>query len=192
MSQLDRSLFLYLNGLHSSATDPLWVFITSNWFWIFFFVPVAYFLFKKYGKKSFMPALCVPLLFLLADQGTNLIKNYFERLRPCQVEDLLGLIHFLAPHCGLYGFWSAHAANSFAQITFFMCLGIIPHGIHRKLFYPYFILFATLVSLSRVMVGVHYPGDILFGMIYGILCGLLVYVLFKYILKKLNNNIQPT
>lgn len=184
MHELDRSLFLHLNGLHSPAMDGFWIFVTGNWAWAFLFVPIAFFIFKKFGRKGFVPALCVPLLFLLADQGSNLIKNLVARPRPCRAEDLQGLVHFTASHCGQYGFWSAHAANVFAQITFFILLGIIPLGRQRKIWYPYFILFGLLVSISRIMVGVHYPGDIVAGMLYGIICGLFVYAIYKSVEKK--------
>eukprot|EP01031_Cornospumella_fuschlensis_P020041 gene20041-24560_t len=115
MVELDHSLFLFLNGLHSPVSDAFWLVMTGNWAWAAFFIPVAYFVFKKYGKQGFWMALAVPLLFLLADQGTNVAKFWFERPRPCREPALEGLVHFIASHCGLYGFWSAHAANSVAQ-----------------------------------------------------------------------------
>jgi len=184
VSPLDRSLFLFINGLNVPATDAFWLFATSNWFWIFFFVPTVYFLFKKFGRFGLVVAVCIPVLFLLADQGTNLAKFYFMRPRPCRAEDLTGLVYFIAPRCSPYGFWSAHAANAFAQIAFFICLF---NSIRdktatrfRRILFPYFILFGFLVSVSRIMVGVHYPGDILVGALYGVICGLLVYVLYRY------------
>lgn len=183
MLEVDRSLFLWLNGCHHPVMDTFWLAMTSNWVWVLFFIPVAYFLFKKYGKKGFFPAVCVSLLFLVADQGTNVAKYYFVRPRPCRAEELQGLVHFIASHCGEYGFWSAHAANVFAQVTFFIVLGVIPSHLRRYI-YPYFIVFALLVSVSRIMVGVHYPIDILVGMVYGMVCGLLVYALYMFLAKK--------
>lgn len=183
MLELDRSLFLFLNGRHTPVSDAFWTAMTEHWVWAAFFIPVAYFVFKKYGRQGFWMALAVPLLFLLADQGTNIAKYWFERPRPCREPELQGLVHFLAPHCGLYGFWSAHAANSTAQVTFFMGVGVVPVHL-RKWVYPGFVLFAFMVSFSRIMVGVHYPGDILTGAAYGLLCGFLVCRLYRWGEKK--------
>lgn len=183
MLEADKKLFLLLNGLHSSASDTFWLLITSNWAWLLLFLPMTYFAWKKLGKFIFIPAICVALLFLLADQGTNLAKAFFERPRPCREETIQGLVHFIAPRCSLYGFWSAHAANSFAQITFFMLSGIIPKNL-RHIFFPYLLLFGIIVSLSRIMVGVHYPGDIFAGAIFGILCGLLGIAIYRLALRK--------
>lgn len=183
MQALDRSLFLYFNGLHSPASDVFWLLMTNNWTWVAFFIPVGYLVFNRYGKQGFWVALCVPLLFLLADQGTNLAKFYFMRPRPCRAEELQGLVHFIAPRCSLYGFWSAHAANATAQIVFFMAIGLVKRP-RRRYVYPLFILFALTVSFSRIMVGVHYPGDILTGAAYGALCGLAVYGLYVRFLRK--------
>lgn len=187
---MDRALFLFLNGLNRPYTDAFWLAATSHWAWVLFFVPAAYFLFKKFGKNSLIPVLCVPLLFLLADQGTNIAKAFFERPRPCRAEDLQGLVYFIAPRCSPYGFWSAHSANAFAQLTFFICLGIVPAGNLRRVVYAYFIFFGVMVGLSRIMVGVHYPGDILAGAVYGTLCGLTVYGGYRWAVKKIYNRGQ--
>lgn len=185
MQAVDRSLFLFINGLHHPLTDGFWLFMTSNWAWLFFFVPVGYWLFTRLGKKGIYPALCVALLFLLADQGTNVAKYFFARPRPCLDEELKMSMHFLAPYCGTKGsFWSAHAANVIAQITFFIGIGLVPITT-RKLVYPYFFLFGFLVALSRIMVGVHYPFDILVGSVYGFFCGVLVLFLYRWLTKKL-------
>lgn len=183
MVELDHSLFLFLNGQHSPVSDAFWLVMAGNWVWAVFFVPVAYFVFKKYGRQGFWMVLAVPLLFLLADQGTNLAKFWFERPRPCREPALAGTVHFIASHCGVYGFWSAHAANSMAQVVFFIGVGVVPVWA-RRWAYPLFILFVLLVSLSRIMVGVHYPGDTLVGWLYGACCGFLVCRLYLWVEKK--------
>lgn len=51
MQALDRSLFLYFNGLHSPASDVFWLLMTNNWTWVAFFIPVGYLVFNRYGKQ---------------------------------------------------------------------------------------------------------------------------------------------
>ena len=77
----------------------------------------------------------------------------------------------------LYGFFSAHAANTFAIASFFY--------FSFKTRSPYFFLlffWASIVSYSRIYVGVHFPLDIIVGGIFGILTGLF----FAYGINKIN------
>lgn len=179
MMELDRQLFLFLNGLHHPFTDVFWQAMSDKWIWLFYLLPAVYFVVKRYGKKSVLPLLVIPVLFLLADQGSNVAKAFFARPRPCRAEELTGLVHFLAPRCSLYGFWSAHAANAFSQVTFILLLAPVGQKTVGHVFYGFLIVWATGVALSRVMVGVHYPGDILAGALFGSLCGWLMYQVFK-------------
>lgn len=170
--------------MHHPFTDDFWVFMSSHWAWLFFYVPALYFVVKRFRIQAIIPVLFIVALIFLADQGTNLAKQYFERPRPCREEELAGMVHFLAKHCGLYGFWSAHAANAFAQISFFMFLNVIPKGKLRLGVYSFLFTWAILVAFSRVMVGVHFPFDILAGAVYGVLCAILLYMIFRRYFKK--------
>ena len=69
---------------------------------------------------------------------------------------------------GLYGFFSAHAANSFALATFF-------YFSFRKISsnFKYLFLWAIIVSYSRIYIGVHFPGDVIIGSCFGIITGYL-------------------
>ena len=81
---------------------------------------------------------------------------------------------------GMYGFISSHAANTFAVATFISLL--VKNS--RMTFMMY--IWALIPTYSRVYLGVHYPGDVFFGLIDGILCGAVVYFLYVFILKKLS------
>jgi len=90
------------------------------------------------------------------------------------------MVHLVRNHCGgEYGFVSSHAANTFAIAAFTLL-------IIRKSWYSIFIiLWATLVSYSRIYMGVHYPGDVIGGAILGFLLGFLIYRLYILIEKKI-------
>ena len=64
------------------------------------------------------------------------------------------------------GFFSAHAANSFALATFF-------YFSFRKFSsnFKYLFFWAIIVSYSRIYIGVHFPGDIIIGSCFGIITG---------------------
>nr|WP_257644052.1 phosphatase PAP2 family protein [Luteimonas salinisoli] len=109
------------------------------------------------------------------DQLANLFKDGFERPRPCREEHLQELIRYLAPRCGRYGYFSAHAANSMAFAVF---LGLLFRRIHRHLLLL-LLVWASIVGYSRIYVGVHYPADTLTGMAIGALIGFLIYKLSR-------------
>ena len=95
---------------------------------------------------------------ILADYtSAQILKPFFQRLRPSH--ELIDEIRLLVSRGGKYGFVSSHAANMYAAATI---LGYF-YSQHKKIFFT----IAALVAYSRVYVGVHYPGDILFGGLLG-------------------------
>ena len=74
---------------------------------------------------------------------------------------------------------SSQAANTFAISVFLSLL------IKRKSLTFMLLFWAVLNSYSRIYLGVHYPGDILFGAIEGCFIGYLIYLLYKFIQKKI-------
>lgn len=92
----------------------------------------------------------------LADAvSTYLLKPYFERLRPCRQEDLI--VRIVDSCSGQFGFPSNHAGNGMALTLIFLA-----YFGKTKLAYLY-LLVPLLVSISRIYLGVHFPGDVLAG-----------------------------
>lgn len=124
------------------------------------------------------------LTILLADQvSSGLMKPYFERLRPCHNPELEGLLYVYGRCGGLYGFVSSHAANTFGVATF---LTLILRKKQKGI--KWLFLYAVIVSYSRIYLGVHYPLDVLFGALVGVLSAYLswavVVILKRKIIKK--------
>jgi undecaprenyl-diphosphatase len=130
------------------------------------------------------------LLVTLCDQiSSNIFKEGFERLRPSRDPSLEGLVDLInGKRGGKFGFVSSHATNSFGLAAFSLLL-------FRYRWYTVFILFwASLNSYSRIYMGVHYPGDILGGIILGVLLGVFVYWFYKKVAARFkpgNDDIFP-
>jgi undecaprenyl-diphosphatase len=180
---IDKHLFLFLNGIHNSFFDNIMLWCTLKYTWIPFYAFLLFLIIKTFGKKTYFVILFVLILITISDQlSAHLIKNIFERLRPCHEPKLSGLIHLVSSNCGgKYGFVSSHATNSTALATFLILI-IKPN---RKYLNIILILYAFLVSYSRIYVGVHYPADIIFGALLGYLTG---YVLSYIFNRFINNN----
>ncbi|MCC6600348.1 MAG: phosphatase PAP2 family protein, partial [Crocinitomicaceae bacterium] len=167
----DRQLFLLLNGDYAAWLDlPMWYF-SKTIVWIPVFIVLLVLLYKKYPGKSFVfVVLSVAVIITMCDRcSVMLFKNIFMRLRPSHEPSLEGLIHLVREkngefyRGGLYGFFSSHAANYSGIITFFI---IVMRPVNRIVIL-FLVTWCLLISFSRIYLGVHYPGDVLAGLIFG-------------------------
>jgi undecaprenyl-diphosphatase len=177
LDQIDQSVFLYFNGKYSHFSDQLWLSITNGNTWIPLYIILILLVIKKFGKESLWIFGGLALVVLASDQFTStFMKPFFERLRPCHDPALAHFVHVAKSCGGQYGFASSHAANTFGVAMFLW------HAL--KKYYPaIWVLFvwSALVAFSRIMVGVHYPGDIIVGSIVGMGFGWIIFKITKSI-----------
>jgi undecaprenyl-diphosphatase len=179
---LDQEVFVYLNNLGSTGWDGFWMFMTNKWSSIPLYILLLILAFRSLGlKKTLMLLVSIALLITVSDQLSNFFKIGVGRLRPCYDPDLSGLIRLVKATCGgKYGYFSAHASNSFAIAIFFIYL-------FRKSYLVLvwlLLLWALVVSYSRIYVGVHFPLDVLSGAMVGSLMGWLFYRLYMLTLNR--------
>ena len=161
----DEAAFLWLNSFHSSALDPIVLQLTQTISWIPLYVLLLYQIYRIDPKNTTWILGGVMLTILLSDQVTSgLMKPYFERLRPCHDQRWDGMLHLYGRCGGLYGFVSSHAANTFGLATFLT----LKLGKKQKAI-AWLFLYALLVSYTRIYLGVHYPLDVFFGAVVGVL-----------------------
>jgi undecaprenyl-diphosphatase len=129
----------------------------------------------KGGKYGRITALLAILTLILSDQvSSSLIKPWVGRLRPCKELDWVNVL----VNCGSgKSFPSSHAVNSFAQAV----LWSRRHPKIGWLAYP----LASVIAVSRIFVGVHYPFDVAAGSIIGSICAFAIVVIYRYGLRRI-------
>lgn len=168
---LDKEVFIFLNGLGSPTFDALWLFITKQFHWTPYFLLLAYLLQRKIGWKNLgIAILFIAVLLLIGNESVEFCKVTFERLRPCndpEIKDIIRIVH----QSDTFSFFSGHAANSMATMTFIYLI--------LKRYYKYaflVFLYPLIFAYSRIYLGVHFPTDILTGYAFG---GILGFIFFK-------------
>lgn len=179
---LDKEIFVNLNNLGSVPFDDFWKIITKQIYWTPLFVSVFYCIHKKIGiKQLFLIIVFLALLITFTDQMTNLFKNTFQRLRPCNDPEIKNIIRIVIERKSP-SFFSGHASNSMAS-TLFIYLIIKKYYNHTYLLF----LFPLIFAYSRIYLGLHFPLDILSGYVFGLLTGFCFYKLYNYFYLKYNS-----
>ena len=148
----------------------LFVTIKENFYAPALFCLVA--ILGTYKKNGLVFIIAAGIVIGLTDAiGHNILKEGIQRIRPCHVlpQDIIGVVSC----SNSFSFPSNHAANSFCAATL---LSLCFRNTTLMAF-----AFALIVCYSRVYLRVHYPTDILGGMVLGIGMGFLGYLIYKKI-----------
>ncbi len=167
----DAHLFQLINQAHQSWLDGPMEIISGKLTWIPLYLLLIYFLYQRFKLACWKPVLYLLASVAVADQfSSSLLKPLFKRLRPCHVDEFQSWIHLPAGCGGQFGFCSSHAANSFAIAVGFYLLT------KKKSAGFALVLWASIISYSRVYLGAHYPLDVIVGAFVG---GIGAWGLFK-------------
>lgn len=180
--RLDKELLLALNGSDSVFWDNFMSIHTSTLTWIPLLVAILYVVIKNNAwREALLVCVMVGLVVLLADRiSSGFFKPFFHRFRPTHDPEIMQFVDIVdGRRGGKYGFLSSHAANSFGVVTFLALL------FRQKLITGVMVLWALLNCYTRIYLGLHFPGDILCGILLGVLTGWCVYRLYLFARKKL-------
>ncbi|MEI8005633.1 MAG: phosphatase PAP2 family protein [Bacteroidota bacterium] len=184
----DRSLFLALNGLHAPWLDQVMYWASNPLVWLPLFVFLFYFVIRAFHFKTATVLVGVVLMITVSDQLANLSKNNLKRLRPSHESKIADSIHIVNEYRGEdFSFYSAHASNTFALAVFLIVL------FQKRYRYLYLLLvgWASLMSYTRIYLGVHYPLDIICGALAGCLLGYLTGRITLYFIGLQGREINP-
>lgn len=150
----------WIQGLHIPFLDKAMCFITSlgNAGVIWIVLAFVLIMLPKTRKSGIIVMSALVLDVILCN---GILKNLFARVRPCDVNTAVQL---LVSRPTDYSFPSGHTAASFAAVSALFFAG------EKKLWKPALVL-AVLIAFSRLYLYVHYPTDILGGIVVGVACG---------------------
>ena len=178
----DKQLLLLLNGSESLFLDSMVVTLTTAWTWVPLYISLLIVVIKNSDSamKIVLTLAATGLCVLLA--GTvddTIVKPLVGRWRPTRDPEIGLLVDIVDGYRGGdYGFFSAHAANTFSIAIFFCWL------VRCRLLSIALVLWSLTNCWTRLYLGVHFPGDILVGLCWGGLVGTGVYILYCYCVTK--------
>ena len=181
---IDQQLLFWMNGSDSLFTDGVMTTLTAGTTWIPLYIALFYLVLKNNETMAqvLLTIGCAAACVLVTAGITNLvIKPLVARPRPCDDPLIKYAVDVVSGvSAGNYSFFSAHAANTSALVMFLALL------IRNKLFIVAMIIWSLLNCYTRLYLGVHYPSDILCGLLFGSLMGFIAYVVYLKIYLKIS------
>ncbi len=177
LNQLDQNIFFFINkDLSNEFFNWLMPSLRNRYFWTPLYLFMAIFFVRNYGKQGWLILVFMGLTFGITDYfSSSVVKPAFERLRPCNDPIIKADVNTRIA-CGTgFSFPSSHAANHFS-LAFFLIT--VFYSKWRPIM-GLAIFWAFSISFAQIYVGVHYPGDIIFGAILG---GMIGYILSTILL----------
>lgn len=166
---VDQMFFEFVNqSLSNPIFDLLLVPARNKLTWIPLYVFLVFLLARKYKWSALIYVLMAVVTIFISDTlSSKVIKKSVERPRPCHQMEKYPETQ-LRVHCGSgYSFTSSHATNHYAIAFFFLGIPLF----NKMNWRVFFIVWAGIICLAQVYVGVHYPIDVISGGLLGAIIG---------------------
>ena len=175
---MDGGVLLFIQEyIRNPILNAVMIFITNlgNGGLIWIAATIGLLIPKKTRKVGIMSAVALLGSLII---NNEIIKNLVKRPRPFVTFTDLQII---IPTPSQYSFPSGHTASSFAAASVFY------KHLPKKLGIPSVVL-AGLIGFSRLYVGVHYPTDVIAGVVMGIFLSYLAEFLVNFVQEKMKKS----
>lgn len=182
---IDTEVLLAINGWHAPWADTLMWIISEKTTWFALYGWLIGLLIWKYRKPATgarwqwlqkVPVCAVIIVMIVLAVGASdfiasgILKPLVARPRPTRVAELEGVLHLVNGYkSGRFGFVSSHAANTMACGLLFSLIW------RKKITTVCLMLWVAMNCYSRMYLGVHYPLDIIGGLLVGSLMAVVAY-----------------
>lgn len=184
--EFDKQLLLAVNGSQSLFLDGLVKTLTTATTWIPLYVALFYLVLKNNDtvQKVLLIVGCALLCVLVAGSLDDMIvKPLVGRWRPTHDPEIGMMVDVVNGYRGgNYGFFSAHASNTFSLAVFFSLL------VRNRLLTLFLVTWSLINCWTRMYLGVHFPGDIMVGLLWGGIVGTAVWLLHQRITRSWANS----
>lgn len=188
IQDMDMQVLSLFNGSDNIMLDQMVQILTSGLTWIPLYVMLFFVVMRNNETMGQIALVVGSAIFcvLLADGLVDgIIKQLAERWRPSNDPTFKYMVQVVDDiRLKGYSFCSAHAANTMSLAIFFSLL------VRSKLLTITLVIWSFINCWTRLYLGVHYPSDILCGMIIGIVVGILVYLLYHKLYFRISPKIN--
>ena len=188
IQDMDMQVLSIFNGSDNIMLDQMVQILTSGLTWIPLYVMLFFVVMRNNETMGQIALVVGSAIFcvLFADGLVDgIIKQLAERWRPSNDPTFKYMVQVVDDiRLKGYSFCSAHAANTMSLAVFFSLL------IRSKLLTITLVIWSLINCWTRLYLGVHYPSDILCGMMIGIIVGILVYLLYYKIYLRISPKIN--
>ncbi len=188
LTEADRYILAFVNGSDSLFMGNLAVVLTSGLTWIPLYLSLLFVVIKNNEtmRQIMLVVGCALLCIVLSDGVADfVVKPLVARLRPTYDPLVKYSIDIVNGIRGTqYSFFSAHASNTFCIAMFFSML------IRNRKFVIAMVLWSLVNCWTRLYLGVHYPSDILVGLVWGAIVGVVVYLLYFKVYRSISSDLN--